>query len=127
ISQVYGGGGNVNAQFNRDFIELFNRGSSPVNIAGWSVQYAGSNGSTWAATPLGSFNLQPGQYYLVHEATVGANGMALPTADATGTIAQAAGAGKVALVSNTTVLSGGCPVGGAIVDFIGYGTAATCS
>jgi predicted extracellular nuclease len=42
---------------------------------------------------------------------------------------MSATAGKVALVSSTVALSGGCPVGGAIVDFIGYGTGsggATC-
>src|SRR5262249_17034008 len=43
---------------------------------------------------------------------------------ATGNIAMSATAGKVALVSSTVALSGGCPVGGAIVDFIGYGTGA---
>src|SRR6185312_1158360 len=53
----------------------------------------------------------------------------LPTPNATGNIAMSATAGKVALVSSTVALSGGCPVGGAIVDFVGYGTGtggATC-
>src|SRR5438045_2466793 len=36
ISQVYGGGGNSGATFKNDFIELFNRGSSPVNVIGGS-------------------------------------------------------------------------------------------
>ena len=36
-------------------------------------------------------------------------------------------AGKVALVSTTTPLTGACPTGGAIVDFVGYGAAATAS
>ncbi len=40
ISQVYGGGGNSGATYTHDFIELFNRGGSPVSLAGWSVQYA---------------------------------------------------------------------------------------
>src|SRR5262245_60268236 len=40
ISQVYGGGGNSGATFTNDFIELFNRGTTPVNISGWAVQYA---------------------------------------------------------------------------------------
>jgi len=35
---------------------------------------------------------------------------------------MSATAGKVALVSSTVALSGGCPVGGAIIDFVGYGT-----
>ena len=32
ISQVYGGGGNASATYTHDFIELFNRGTAPVNI-----------------------------------------------------------------------------------------------
>ena len=38
-------------------------------------------------------------------------------------------AGKVALLSNTTVLSGNCPgfLANGIVDFVGYGPTADCS
>jgi endonuclease G len=123
ISQVYGGGGNAGATYKNDFIELFNRGTSTVSLAGWSVQYASSAGTTWAATPL-SGSIAPGQYYLVQEA-VGAGGtISLPAPNATGTIAMSATSGKVALVASTTALSGGCPT--AVVDFVGFGTAATC-
>jgi hypothetical protein len=38
ISQVYGGG-NSGATYTHDFIELFNRGTVPISLAGWSVQY----------------------------------------------------------------------------------------
>ena len=38
ISQVYGGGGNTGATFTNDFIELYNRGSAPVDVTGWTVQ-----------------------------------------------------------------------------------------
>src|SRR5215203_179958 len=40
ISQVYGGGGNANAPYRNDFIELFNAGGVGVNLTGMSVQYA---------------------------------------------------------------------------------------
>ena len=40
ISQVYGGGGNSGATYVDDFIEIFNRGSTAVNLSGWSLQYA---------------------------------------------------------------------------------------
>jgi hypothetical protein len=40
ISQVYGGGGNSGAPYQNDFIELFNAGSTPQSLQGWSVQYA---------------------------------------------------------------------------------------
>ncbi|RPI20547.1 MAG: lamin tail domain-containing protein, partial [Actinobacteria bacterium] len=45
ISQVYGGGGNSGAVYTHDFIELFNRGTSSVSLAGWSVQYASATGT----------------------------------------------------------------------------------
>jgi predicted extracellular nuclease len=68
ISQVYGGGGNTGATLKNDFIELYNRGSAPVSVNGWSVQYASAGGSTWTnRTPL-SGTIHPGRHYLVHEA-----------------------------------------------------------
>jgi uncharacterized protein len=45
ISQVYGGGGNSGAPFTHDFIELFNRGSAPASLSGWSLQYASATGT----------------------------------------------------------------------------------
>ena len=124
VSQVYGGGGNAGSTYKNDFIELFNRGTTPVNVTGWSVQYAAATGTTWQVTNLTSVSIAPGQYYLVQEA-VGAGGTTnLPTPDATGTIAMSATAGKVALVNNTTALSGACPTG--MVDFVGFGTTANC-
>ncbi|HEX6044329.1 MAG TPA: lamin tail domain-containing protein [Pyrinomonadaceae bacterium] len=125
ISQVFGGGGNSGAPFRNDFIEIFNAGDTPVNLAGWSVQYSGATATTWSATPLTSTVLSPGQYYLVQQAG-GSNGAALPNPDATGTIAMAAGAGKVALVNSTSVLTGSCPNSANIVDLVGYGTNASC-
>ena len=44
ISQVYGGGGNSGAPYTNDFMEIFNRGTSSVSLAGWSVQYASPDG-----------------------------------------------------------------------------------
>src|SRR5687768_4897494 len=124
ISQVYGGGGNTGATYTHDFIELFNRGTFAVSLAGWSVQYASSTGTTWAATNLTGVTLQPGQYYLVQEAQGAAGTTPLPTPDTSGTIAMSGTSGKVALVSSTVLLSGsGCPFGASVVDFMGYGTA----
>ncbi len=125
ISQIYGAGGNAGATHQNDFIEIFNRGTTTVNLAGWSVQYVAATGTgTWSVTGL-TGTLVPGQYYLVQEAG-GANGSPLPTPDATGSISMAATAGKVALVSNGTALTGGCPTSVNIIDLVGYGTTATC-
>ena len=67
ISQVYGGGGNAGATLTHDFIELYNRGSAPIDVTSWSVQYASSTGTTWQSTAL-SGALQPGARYLVQQA-----------------------------------------------------------
>jgi hypothetical protein len=127
ISQIYGGGGNSGAPYNNDFIELFNRSNQPVDISNWSVQYAAATGTTWQKTDLSGV-LQPGQYFLIQQDSGGANGIPLPIPNATGTIALAATAGKVALVNHGTLISAGtsCPSGGGLVDFVGYGTTATC-
>jgi uncharacterized protein len=126
ISQVFGGGGNSNAPFRNDFIEIFNSGTSAINLTGWSVQYASATASTWSVTPLTPITLEPGHYYLVQQASGGTNGALLPTPDATGTIAMAATSGKVALVKSTTPLSGSCPNDPNIVDLVGYGSTASC-
>ena len=128
ISQIYGGGGNAGSTFKNDFIEIFNADGATVNLSGWSVQYASAAGTTWQVTALNG-SLAPGQYFLIQESQGAGGTTNLPTPNATGNIAMSATAGKVALVSSTTALSGGCPVGGAIIDFVGYGTGtggATC-
>ena len=123
ISQVYGGGGNSGATHRNDFVELFNRGASPTDISGWTLQYASATGSGWSATPLSGVIL-PGQYYLIQEGMGQSGGGAqLPTPDAAGGIGLSAASGKVALVSGSPLLSGSAPTDPRIVDFVGYGTA----
>jgi len=117
ISQVYGGGGNGGATLKNDFIELFNNGSAPVSLSGWSVQYASAAGTTWAVTTLPALDLQPGQYLLVQQAAGTGGTTALPTPDATGTIGMGGAAGKVALSTSTGALSGASP---AAADLVAY-------
>ena len=129
VSQIYGGGGNSGATLTNDYIELFNRGTTTVDLSTWSVQYASSAGSTWQRTNL-SGSLPPGRYYLVQEAAGAGGTTPLPTPDATGSIAMSATSGKVALVTNQTSLTCGaagnpCLPNAAISDFVGYGMAAT--
>jgi uncharacterized protein (TIGR03437 family) len=126
ISQVFGGGGNSGAPFRNDFIEIFNSGNTIINLSGWSVQYASATAATWSVTPLTSVTVKPGQYYLIQESSGGSNGASLPAPDATGTIAMAAGSGKVALSKSPTALTGTCPNDPNIVDFAGYGSTANC-
>jgi len=130
LSQIYGGAGCGTvgcSTYKNDYIEIFNRGGSPVSVNGWSVQYASATGTTtWTVTSLPNVSIQPGQYFLVAEGA-GANGVNnVPTPDATGTIAMSATAGKVALVSSTTALNGTCPSTN-VIDEVGYGATANCS
>lgn len=123
ISQVYGGGGNTGALWKSDFIELLNTGSTEVSLAGWSVQYASSTGTSWQTTPLTSVLLQPGQYYLVKQADGSGGTQDLPTADKVGTIAMSGSSGKVALVRSSAALTGSQPVSTDLEDLVGYGSA----
>ncbi|CAG1007482.1 hypothetical protein PHYC_03438 [Phycisphaerales bacterium] len=139
ISQIYGGGGNSGAVFNRDFVELHNNGVVPVNIGDWSIQSASLTGAFGSANtkvdiPTGTM-IGAGQYFLI-ALSQGANAglPSLPTPDldtplsGAGTIAMSSTGAKVALVSSTApVAAVPCPLpDAAIVDFVAFG-AANCS
>ena len=128
VSQVYAGGGNAGATFTHDFVELFNRGSSAVDVSGWTIQYASASGTSWQATPL-SGTIQPGRYYLVQLASAAAVGAPLPAPDATGTTNLANSGGKVAVARDATLLAcggapGSCSANAQVADLIGWGSAA---
>jgi uncharacterized protein len=137
VSQVYGGGGNSGAPLTHDYIELFNRGETSIDLSGFSLQYASATGTgnlganATQLTEL-SGSIAPGRYVLVQQSAGAGSGTPLPTPDLIDPtpISMAAGAGKVALVTGTTGL--GCNGGSApcnadqlarIVDLVGYGNA----
>ncbi|MFJ6434140.1 endonuclease/exonuclease/phosphatase family protein [Streptomyces sp. NPDC091416] len=129
ISEVYGGGGNSGATLTRDFVELANSGSAAYDLSGFSVQYlpgTPSAGSLWQVSAL-TGSVAPGGRYLVAEAAGTGGTVALPTPDATGTVAMSAASGSIALVSGTTPLTcktaADCAADTRIVDLVGYGSA----
>jgi hypothetical protein len=127
VSQIYAGGGNSGASYTNDFVELFNGGSSPADLTGWSIQYASAASTSWSVTAL-SGSIAPGHYYLVQLASSGSVGSGLPTPDATGTTNIANSGGKVALVQAATALTcgasaGSCSAVPSVVDLLGYGPA----
>jgi len=127
VSEVFAGGGNSGAPYANDYVELFNRSSSTVNLTGWTLQYASAASTSWDVTPL-SGTLGAGDVFLVKLASGGSVGSTLPVADATGTTNLAASGGKLALVSSATALTcggaaGSCSATAAIADLVGYGTA----
>ncbi len=132
ISQVYGGGGGSTGTYIYDFIELFNSGSTPVNIGGWTVEYGSATGA-WGSSagnivtfPANTF-IQPCKYLLVQCGAAGTAGVAFPvTADffssPTG-FSMSATSGKVGLFSAVnTNLACGLEVAGTLVDKVGYGS-----
>ena len=135
IRQVYGAGGNSNATYNRDYVELFNRGSTPASLAGRSLQYASATGTgnfganSGLLVALPDATLQPGQSFLVALAG-GSTGANLPAPDAEGTINMSGSAGKVVLAEGTASL--GCNGSSTpcspeqlarILDLVGFGNA----
>ena len=131
ISQIYGGGGNTGAQYQNDFVELFNRGNTTVSLSGWSVGYASATGTGNFATAPISGSIAPGQYYLVKLGPNGVVGAPLPTPDTNGStsINMSGTAGKVVVATTTTLAcnGGSTPCSPAqlaqIVDLVGYGGA----
>ncbi|HEY7397042.1 MAG TPA: lamin tail domain-containing protein [Gaiellaceae bacterium] len=127
ISQVYAGGGNAGATYTNDFVELFNRGGTAVDLTGWTIQYASAASTSWQSTALAG-TIAPGRHYLVQLGSTAAVGAALPAPDATGTTNLAASGGKVALVRDATALGCGASAGScssaSIADLVGYGSAA---
>jgi predicted extracellular nuclease len=131
ISQVWGSAGSPGAVYDRDYVELFNRGSSAVSLNGLSVQYQGAsaNGRYTVLGALPNISLQPGQRFLVGLAS-GAGASALPAPDLSNTT-DIATAGKLVLATGTTGLicahgpgSVKCDVSepARIVDMVGYGS-----
>ncbi|MGA3129887.1 MAG: choice-of-anchor D domain-containing protein [Terracidiphilus sp.] len=126
ISQMYGGGGNSGAPYTYDYLELYNPTASPISLNGVSYQYASSAGSSWASVALPNVSVLPGHYFLIQNAAGSAHPANLPvTPDfvPVSPINFSATTGKVALVQGTASLTGTCPTGANIIDFLGFGTA----
>ncbi|PRX97848.1 lamin tail domain-containing protein [Allonocardiopsis opalescens] len=127
VSEVYGGGGNAGAELTQDFVELANLGDAPVELDGWSVQYASAGGAAWSGRTQLTGTIEPGGFYLVAQARGSGGTTALPEPDASGTVAMSASQGSVALVNSAEALTCGdptsCAADGRVVDLVGYGAA----
>ncbi|WP_207400572.1 lamin tail domain-containing protein [Actinomadura roseirufa] len=126
ISAVYGGGGNSGATIKNDFIELANRTDAPIDVTGWSVQYASAAGAVFQMTNLSGTIPAHGRY-LVRQAPGAAGTIDLPTPDASGSIPMSATSGVVALVTAQVPLVGcgiSCATAPNVKDLVGYGATA---
>lgn len=122
ISEVYSGGGNSGATYKNDFVEIYNPTASPVDLSGWSVQYASGGSDSWSASEL-TGSIPAYGFYLVQEAGGSGGSADLPMPDAVGSIAMSTSSGKVALVSSSAPLADANPSSSAYVDLVGYGSA----
>lgn len=130
IAEFYGAGGGAGASYSNDFVVVFNRSATNIDVNGWSVQYASAGGLSWTVATLATSSriVPPGGSFLVRLASSGAVGAGIPTADATNTALNMSGtAGKIALLSTTTALTVSNNITPAFIpalqDFVGYGTA----
>jgi uncharacterized protein len=105
ISEVYGGGGNTGATYTNDFVELYNLGTTPVDLSTWKVQYFSATGTTASTTAL-TGAIAPQSSYLIQLAKGAGGTTPLPTPDATGTTAMSGTSGRVLLLQGTTTVDG---------------------
>jgi len=114
LNEVYGGGGNSGAPYRNDFIELYNNGSTDVNIGGYKVEYFSASGSTGGAVTLAAGSIIKAKGFFLIQMAAGTNtaSAALPTPNATGTANMSGSSGRVDLTNGT-----------ALLDRVGYGTA----
>nr|WP_246362791.1 DUF4073 domain-containing protein [Paenibacillus alba] len=141
ISQIFGGSSTApgaSAPYFYKFVELYNPTDAPVNLSGWSLQYASATGKFTAAQTVNLVNAIPAHgYYLIRANPAAATPLPdnFPAYDVDGGSrinfsGSAGNGGKVALVSSTAFIDDGT---GAtikapgqipnVVDFIGFGTA----
>ncbi|QIK82840.1 ExeM/NucH family extracellular endonuclease [Sanguibacter sp. HDW7] len=122
INEAYGGGGNGGATLRRDFVELYNPGTAPIALDGYSVQYASAAGASWQVTAL-TGSIPAKGYFLVGQAAGAGGSVDLPAVDVNGSIPMSGTGFKVALVSSTTPLTCGatCAADPAVVDLVATG------
>jgi hypothetical protein len=130
ISQIYGAGGNSGASYRYDFVEIFNRGATDVDIGNWSIQYAsGANNFSLKATFPAGTTLPAGRYLLTQLAggSTGATLSADFVPTSTSAFNLSASDGKIALTSTATLLACGTAsnrcASPALVDLVGFGAA----
>jgi hypothetical protein len=127
ISQIYGGGGDAGAFYNADYVEIFNRSTSGVNLNNYSIQYLDGQSplkSIWTGkVKLPNVILPAGQYYLVQMSASGVNGVDLPTPDlvATTPVNMSAVSGRLMLLTDTVTMLN-CPSTKNILDKVAYGS-----
>ena len=135
ISQIYTRGGEPGAIYQNDFIELFNRGNSFVDINGWTLNIMSIEGSSASVVGVrfvssSSIPIAPGAHVLFQFTGSGTNGQPVNGDFPIPFVNLGSTGGQITLLGKDQTLPAGCPASpdltGAVVDLVGYGTAA-CS
>jgi hypothetical protein len=135
ISEIYSGGGNSGSALKSDYIILKNIGSEKASLNEATIQYAPATGSFNQYHTLPNITLNPGQSYLIQEATNGGGAVDLPSPDFIANeilnfdgasnsslgLEMAAASGKIVLANNDVQVKDAKSEN--VVDFAVYGTA----
>lgn len=127
INEVYGGGGNSGAELTHDFVELTNSSDADVDISGWTLNYASATGSFGSNSMTLTGTVPAGGTFLVQLAQGNGGSTALPTPDATGSLAMGGSAGTIALTDTEGALvcsATACSENPTVVDLVGWGNGA---
>ncbi|MDF0512461.1 ExeM/NucH family extracellular endonuclease [Agromyces sp. H3Y2-19a] len=125
INEVYARGGSANQPFQNKFVELYNPTNADVSLSGWSIQYRSAT-STGASSGVGALTgtIESGGYYLIGLNSNGGTGAALPTPDASFSVAPSGTTGSLFLAKTASAIN---PGNGSVVnnpqvaDYVGYG------
>ena len=131
ISQVYTRGGETGASFQNDYVEIFNAGTTTIDIKGWAVvvnTFEGSTQQAFAAQYTSNNQITPGMHLLIRYKGNGSNGQPLTGLLSTiDDISLGSTSGQIFLLSPTQAqnFTPGCPTSigpnGTVSDVVGYG------
>jgi hypothetical protein len=139
ISQLYTRGGEANASYQNDFIEIFNRGTEPVDMNNYGLHISTISGPIPTSIFIRLFSsvgivVPAGRYRLIKLKGDGVGGQPLPTPDFD--LSNAPGPVPINLNSTTGLVvlltpNGsfqGCPSlqSTGVVDYVGYGATSVC-
>jgi len=143
VSQIYSNGGNPGSTYQNNYLELFNRTDNAIDFDGWRIYVASANGTFEQAIAFVSSRqifIGGHQYLLIRFGPDSANGAAVPADLAGPTTAPSpppgvppqplinlSPSGKVFItMPDVNAFGATCPPNPNVVDFVGYGAAASC-
>ena len=112
INEVYGGGGNKGAAYNKDFVELYNPTDQPIDVSGWTIDQRSTNGNSGNIHTL--TGVVPAKSTFLITSTPGSNGDAVTGSDDESAKFNFSAKGAIAVLLDAN---------GNEVDIVGWGGA----